>query len=136
MSVTDKNMKSYIQKLMGCLFNDSIKVQLEAFIRGISNVFKLSSLQLFMLDELEELISGEDTSKWNRSILIDNVIPDHGYTAASKTFCNFIDYMEGLNKHDMKDFLMFVTGSPRLPIGGLKNLTPKLTVVKRACPEF
>ena len=29
----------------------------------------------------------------------------------------------------VKMFLLFVTGSPRLPIGGFKNLYPKLTVV-------
>ena len=30
---------------------------------------------------------------------------------------------------------MFITGSPRLPLGGLKSLRPKLTVVKRTWDE-
>ncbi len=41
--------------------------------------------------------------------------------------------MCSLNKTEQRKFLTFVTGTSRLPIGGFKSLSPKLTVVKRTC---
>ena len=37
--------------------------------------------------------------------------------------------MSELNKQGRREFLKFVTGSPRLPLGGFKELSPKLTIV-------
>ena len=35
------------------------------------------------------------------------------------------------NSEEQRKFLQFVTGSPRLPVGGLKSLSPPLTVVRK-----
>ncbi len=46
-----------------------------------------------------------------------------------------------MDRQQKKMFLLFVTGCPRLPIGGIKNMNPKITVVKRTienpshCPD-
>ena len=40
--------------------------------------------------------------------------------------------MISLNKDEQKKFLIFTTGASRLPVGGFKALSPKLTVVKRS----
>ena len=130
-------MKEYIRTTLNCIFNDSVKIQVNAFRRGICNVFRLNSLKCFLFEELEELISGEDSfsnngqQKWNRKILLDNVMPDHGYNHESNAYLFFIEYIENMNRDEIRNFLMFITGSPRLPLGGLKSLRPKLTVVKR-----
>jgi len=34
-----------------------------------------------------------------------------------------------LNINEQKQLLKFITGSPKLPVGGLANLEPKLTIV-------
>ena len=139
--VNNDNAKEYIRMTLNTIFNDAVKVQVNAFRRGLSNVFRLNSLKWFMFEELEELISGEDSfsnnglQKWNRKILLENVIPDHGYTQDSNAFLFFIEYMENMNREEIRKFLMFITGSPRLPLGGLKSLRPKLTVVKRTWDE-
>jgi len=39
--------------------------------------------------------------------------------------------MTELGPLDKRKFLQFVTGAPRLPLGGLAHLNPKLTVVVR-----
>ena len=36
-----------------------------------------------------------------------------------------------LDKYGQRQFLIFTTGTPRLPIGGFKALSPKLTIVKK-----
>lgn len=45
--------------------------------------------------------------------------------------------MSDLTLAERRDFLQFVTGSPKLPIGGFKSLTPMFTVVcKPSEPPF
>ncbi len=74
---------------------------------------------------------------------------DHGYNLDSRSVRNLLQYMIELPMTDQKDFLQFVTGSPKLPIGGtlldslprkrlvwlieagFKSLTPMFTVVCR-----
>lgn len=45
-----------------------------------------------------------------------------------------IDCLVEFNQEQKRKFLQFTTGSPLLPIGGLINLKPQFTVVKRS-PE-
>jgi E3 ubiquitin-protein ligase TRIP12 len=39
--------------------------------------------------------------------------------------------MCSFNRDEQRMFLQFVTGSPRLPIGGLHSLVPHLTIVRK-----
>lgn len=43
--VTESNMKDYIRSTLNCMFNDAIKLQVNAFKKGLSNVFSISSLR-------------------------------------------------------------------------------------------
>ena len=53
----------------------------------------------------------------------------HGFTKESMVYKGLINILLNMTNSERKMFLLFVTGSPRLPIGGFKNLYPKLTVV-------
>ena len=52
-------------------------------------------------------------------------------TKNSKSFIDFITILCEFDNLERKLFLKFVTGCPTLPIGGFKNLNPKITVVKK-----
>lgn len=41
------------------------------------------------------------------------------------------EILASMDSQEQRGFLMFVTGSPRLPLGGLRGLEPRLTVVKK-----
>ena len=82
-------------------------------------------------DELEEIILGSDNQKWEQEILYENLKPEHGYSKKSRIFNDLIKYMISLDKDEQKKFLIFTTGASRLPFGGFKALSPKLTVVKK-----
>lgn len=56
---------------------------------------------------------------------------DHGYRHDSRAVQNLFDILCSFNKEEQRLFLQFVTGSPRLPIGGLRSLSPQLTIVKK-----
>ena len=76
---------------------------------------------------------------------MDSIKADHGYNLDSKSVRNLLQTMSELSATQLRDFLQFITGSPKLPIGGkffpshgpsnadifvgFKNLTPMFTVV-------
>ena len=77
---------------------------------------------------------------------MDSIKADHGFNMDSKSVRNLLQTMSELSPAQRRDFLQFVTGSPKLPIGGkrivfkrfravlitgigFKSLTPMFTVV-------
>ena len=50
--------------------------------------------------------------------LCDSIKADHGYNMDSRSVRNLLQVMSELTLPQRRDFLQFVTGSPKLPIGG------------------
>jgi E3 ubiquitin-protein ligase TRIP12 len=51
--------------------------------------------------------------------------------ACSPTVKYLLELMTEFNSEEQRQFLLFVTGSPKLPVGGFKSLEPKLTIVRK-----
>ena len=49
---------------------------------------------------------------------MDAIKADHGFNMDSKSVKNLLQTMGEFSLADRRDFLQFVTGSPKLPIGG------------------
>ena len=49
-----------------------------------------------------------------------SIRPDHGYTPLCRAVQYLFTVLSELNNSEQADFLRFVTGSPHLPVGGLK----------------
>lgn len=49
---------------------------------------------------------------------MDSIKADHGYNLDSKSVRNLLQFMTELSPSARRDFLQFVSGSPKLPIGG------------------
>ena len=88
-------------------------------------------MKCFTSLELEEYICGSLEVKWDENTLYENIKPEHGYTKNSRIFNDLIKFMCSLDKFGQRQFLIFTTGTSRLPIGGFKALSPKLTIVKK-----
>jgi E3 ubiquitin-protein ligase TRIP12 len=144
-----------------------VQAQVEAFRTGFSQVFPHSALQTFTPNELAMLFgrAEEDWSIESKSsfrldkliiltlslALMDSIKADHGFNMDSRSVRNLLQTMSELDTQQRRDFLQFVTGSPKLPIGGklrhearsylrtpftnhalgFKSLTPIFTVVCR-----
>lgn len=50
--------------------------------------------------------------------LMDSIKADHGFNLDSRSIRNLLQVMSELSDQDRRDFLQFVSGSPKLPIGG------------------
>lgn len=59
---------------------------------------------------------------------MDSMKADHGYNLDSKSVRNLLQAMSEFNPSERRDFLQFITGSPKLPIGGQWNASPSTTV--------
>lgn len=55
--------------------------------------------------------------------LVDTVKADHGFRSESRAFKNLLRAMSELDKEERRQFLQFITGSPKLPIGGMNMPT-------------
>jgi E3 ubiquitin-protein ligase TRIP12 len=53
------------------------------------------------------------------SALMDSLKADHGFNLDSPAVRNLLQVMTELSANTRRDFLQFVTGSPKLPIGGM-----------------
>ncbi|EGC49342.1 ubiquitin-protein ligase Ufd4 [Histoplasma capsulatum var. duboisii H88] len=129
-AVTMDNVGSYISKVIDMTLGSGVQAQIDAFRAGFSQVFPYSSLQSFTPDELVMLF-GQVEEDWSIETLMDSMKADHGFNMDSKSVRNLLHVMSEFTKQERRDFLQFVTGSPKLPIGGFKSLTPMFTVVCR-----
>nr|AAU90179.1 unknown protein [Oryza sativa Japonica Group] len=129
-NVSADNLEQYVSFVVDATIRSGIARQLEAFKSGFNEVFPLSMLQVFSEDELERLLCGEQDT-WDFAKLVDHIKFDHGYTSSSPPVINLLEVIQEFEGHQRRAFLQFITGSPRLPPGGLAALNPKLTVVRK-----
>jgi E3 ubiquitin-protein ligase TRIP12 len=121
--VTIENVSSYIRKVVEVTLASGVQRQVDAFRAGFSQVFPYTALKAFTPDELVMLF-GRVEEDWSLETLMDSIKADHGYNLDSKSVRNLLQVMSELSEDGRRGFLQFITGSPKLPIGGkFQNLT-------------
>ena len=68
-------------------------------------------------------------------LLKEVVIPEHGYTPESLPYIALLEVLCEMSPGEQREFVKFVTGTPRLPRGGIGALQPHLKVVRREEPN-
>ncbi|EEP76421.1 conserved hypothetical protein [Uncinocarpus reesii 1704] len=129
-SVTLENVQLYVDKVIDMTLGIGVRSQIDAFRSGFSQVFSYSALKAFTPNELVMLF-GQVEEDWSIETLMDSIKADHGFNMDSRSVRNLLETMSKFTLQQRRDFLQFVTGSPKLPIGGFKSLTPMFTVVCR-----
>ncbi|KAH7410746.1 hypothetical protein BKA64DRAFT_661669 [Cadophora sp. MPI-SDFR-AT-0126] len=122
------NVQLYLDKVIDFTLGTGVQRQVDAFRAGFTQVFPYSALSAFTPDELVMLF-GRIEEDWSLETLMDSIKADHGFNMDSKSVKNLLQTMSELTLPERRDFLQFTTGSPKLPIGGFKSLTPMFTVV-------
>ncbi|KAG3027796.1 hypothetical protein PC121_g14665 [Phytophthora cactorum] len=139
--VTLSSLHRYVSLNLEFLLDRTIKGQVQAFRQGFEQICGNGDRQLFRflqafdVRELEELLSdrGTGSTMWDRDgvDLREHMVCDHGYTADSRAIAHLVSILCELSVDEQRLFVRFVTGANRLPLGGLRNLEPKLTVVRK-----
>lgn len=126
--VTMDNVEAYLDGVINFTLGEGVKQQIEAFRTGFSQVFPYTALSAFTPDELVSLF-GKVEEDWSLETLTDSIKADHGYNMDSRSVKNLLQSMSQFDEVQRREFLQFITGSPKLPIGGFRSLTPMFTVV-------
>lgn len=125
------NVEEYIDSTTKFCIDKGIARQMEAFEAGFSRVFPLSKLRAFTPTEVRVMICGDQNPQWTRDDLLTYTEPKLGYTRDSPGFVRFVNVLVRMTAEERKAFLQFTTGCSSLPPGGLANLYPRLTVVRK-----
>ncbi|KAJ1021374.1 hypothetical protein NDA18_005611 [Ustilago nuda] len=129
-NVTGANVEQYIFEVLDMTLQRGIRPAVRAFRQGFNLIFPISAMSSFTADELVMLF-GNTEEDWSELTLLASVKPDHGLNADSPTFRDIIAIMASFDVSQRREFLQWLTGSPKLPIGGFSGLHPQLTIVKR-----
>lgn len=129
-AVVKDNLQQYIQEVIHHTLIQGVAPFVDAFREGFNMIFPIAAMSIFKEEELAMLFGNSDED-WSEATLMSSIKPDHGYNADSPTFRDVISIMSQFNADERRDFLQWMTGSPKLPIGGFAGLHPALTIVKR-----
>ncbi|KAG6909327.1 hypothetical protein DXG01_000927 [Tephrocybe rancida] len=136
-SVTSENVDEYIHAVLDTILGKGAAVQAKAFREGFSKVFPVTDLQAFSADELVMLFGNSDEdwsvemSHMRSTALVEALKADHGFNVESRAIHDLVDIISSYDNPSRRAFLQFITGSPKLPIGGFRGLNPLLTVVRK-----
>lgn len=128
--VTAANLRAYIDAVVDATVGRGVDAQVAAFVESFNEVFDIGTMDAFSPEELDMLLCGTSEA-WNIDTLTDVIKFDHGYTTQSQPAQYLLATLAEFDHAEQRRFLRFVTGSPRLPPGGLAALQPRLTVVRK-----
>ncbi|KAL9625810.1 MAG: hypothetical protein Q9160_000130 [Pyrenula sp. 1 TL-2023] len=117
--VTDENKQEYVQLVVEYRLTESIKEQLENFLKGFYEIIPAEIISIFNEQELELLISGLpdiDIDDWKANTEY------HTYNASSAQIQWFWRAVRSFDKEEQAKLLQFVTGTSKVPLNGFKEL--------------
>lgn len=77
-------------------------------------------LKLFHSHELMSVVVGNEDYDWDQ--LESNAQYKNGYTSSDKPIIWFWEVLKEISLEEKKKFLLFLTGSDRIPIQGMKAI--------------
>ncbi|XP_051176119.1 probable E3 ubiquitin-protein ligase HERC4 isoform X2 [Leptopilina boulardi] len=122
--VTLENKKQYVDLMVDYILNKSVENQFDEFNKGFHKVCGGRVLQLFHSHELMAVVVGNENYDWEE--LEKNASYKEGYTKNDPTIVLFWQVFHELSLEEKKKFLLFLTGSDRIPIQGMKAI--KITI--------
>uniref|UniRef100_A0A8C7W8Y7 E3 ubiquitin-protein ligase n=1 Tax=Oncorhynchus mykiss TaxID=8022 RepID=A0A8C7W8Y7_ONCMY len=129
--VTMENAEEYVELMFDFSMHTGIQKQMEAFREGFNRVFPMEKLSSFSHKEVQMILCGNQSPSWTSEDVMNYTEPKLGYTRDSPGFLRFVRVLCGMSSDERKAFLQFTTGCSTLPPGGLANLHPRLTIVRK-----
>ncbi|KAM6220949.1 putative E3 ubiquitin-protein ligase HERC6 [Rhynchocyon petersi] len=117
--VDQTNKKNFVSKAVDYIFNTSVEEVYEEFQRGFFTVCDKDIIQYFHPEELRSAITGNTEYDWEE--FEKNSVYDQGYSESHPTILMFWKAFHRLTLDEKKKFLIFLTGSDRLHVKGLRK---------------
>uniref|UniRef100_A0A8C2BLE2 HECT and RLD domain containing E3 ubiquitin protein ligase 4 n=1 Tax=Cyprinus carpio TaxID=7962 RepID=A0A8C2BLE2_CYPCA len=119
-SVNKSNRQEFVNAYVDYIFNTSVAPQFSAFYAGFHKVCGGKVLELFQPSELQAMVIGNTNYDWKE--LEKSTEYKGEYWADHPTIKIFWEVFHELPLEKKKQFLLFLTGSDRIPILGMKSL--------------
>ncbi|KAF8925867.1 hypothetical protein BGZ52_006373, partial [Haplosporangium bisporale] len=129
--VTNENRHAYVEAYVNHYVNKHVEREFQAFQQGFEKICGGEALKLLRPEELELLLCGN--SDLDMHDLESACLYDDGYSPQHGLIKEFWEVVhQDLTPEQHKQLLVFVTGSDRVPIRGLKDL---MFVIQRNGPD-
>ncbi|XP_071946832.1 probable E3 ubiquitin-protein ligase HECTD2 [Antedon mediterranea] len=125
--VTNDNRQEYVDLYIQYILNDAIYQQFAAFYHGFHSVCASNALIMLRSEEVEMLVCGNPNLDLDA---LERVTTYDGYVKTDPTIRYFWETVKGLTTSLQKKLVLFTTGSDRIPIGGMGEMTFKIIKVE------
>lgn len=123
--VTKSNAIRYVHLVAHRKLNVDSAAQTSAFLRGFRDLIPAAWVRLFSANELQKLISGDDTVKGiDVAGLRAATVYAGGYHPSQPIMQWFWEVVEEFTPSQQRDFLKFMTSCSRQPLLGFRALVP------------
>ncbi|MGH0132128.1 UNVERIFIED_CONTAM: hypothetical protein FKN15_049989 [Acipenser sinensis] len=112
--------QEFVEAYLNYVFNKSIEELYLAFSSGFLKVCGGKVLSLFQPSELMAMVVGNNNYNWDE--MEKNAVYKGEYSASHPTVKIFWEVFHGFQLEKKKQFLLFLTGSDRIPIYGMESL--------------
>uniref|UniRef100_A0A672ZVV9 HECT domain-containing protein n=1 Tax=Sphaeramia orbicularis TaxID=375764 RepID=A0A672ZVV9_9TELE len=119
-NVNKSNRQDFVNAYVDYVFNTSVAPLFECFYAGFHKVCGGKVLELFQPNELQAMVIGNTSYDWAE--LEKSTEYKGEYWADHPTIKLFWEVFHELPLEKKKQFLLFLTGSDRIPILGMKSL--------------
>ncbi|XP_068631040.1 probable E3 ubiquitin-protein ligase HERC4 isoform X2 [Battus philenor] len=126
-AVTHENKDEYVELYVDFLLNKSVMNQFKAFNQGFQKVCGGRIIKLFRSHELMSVVIGNEEYDWD--LFENNCEYKNGYAVNDQQVRWFWEVFHELSIEDKKKFLLFLTGSDRVPIQGMKDIKIRIQPV-------
>ncbi|XP_026059518.1 probable E3 ubiquitin-protein ligase HERC3 [Carassius auratus] len=119
-AVDKTNRKEFVQAYLQYVFSDAVQEQYSAFSSGFLKVCGGEILSLFQPSELMAMVVGNNNYNWEE--MEKNASYKGEFSASHPTVKMFWEVFHEFPLEKKKQFLLFLTGSDRIPIHGMASL--------------
>ncbi|KAJ3360626.1 Ubiquitin fusion degradation protein 4 [Allomyces javanicus] len=137
---TPTDVREYVRLVCNHVAGYATHAPAASLVRdGFASVLPVTSVSaLFGTDEIAALVSssraGDNDEHWTPAAITAGMRADHGYHASSRVVQDLVLEMSAMDAARRRAFVQWLTGAPRLPLGGWTALKPPFTVVERTVP--
>ncbi|KFQ88915.1 putative E3 ubiquitin-protein ligase HERC4, partial [Phoenicopterus ruber ruber] len=110
--------KEFVDLYVNYVFNESIQKPFEDFMQGFLRGCPARKWKMFLPGELQLVLQGHTKLDWR---LLQKNVMYRGYDKLDRTIRNFWTVFHELPEEKKKMFLVFLSGSDRIPGDGLER---------------
>ncbi|XP_047449633.1 probable E3 ubiquitin-protein ligase HERC4 isoform X2 [Mugil cephalus] len=125
--VTGANRKEFVDAFVDYVFNKSVEKTFEAFRTGFFKVCNIDVVEFFQPEELQAVMVGQENYDWD--VFKQNTVYEGDYHAGHPNILIFWEVFETMTPEEKKKFLLFVTGSDRVPFLGMESIRMRVAVL-------